>query len=175
MISNHTQLSVPATKLAARGQLTHIEGSSYRLEIPANKATGVGPVGSYWTAEAGEQELIQSRATTDIPEATLEQLGLADANLGFPFLPQYCAMDDGIDCPGGCWHLFEDLPVFDPVQLSWQNEGNAWEIGVDDSEDLHHTPKFQRWVKAGYSLVRVVKIATAEPQYHPLAYMAPAA
>lgn len=67
MISNHTQLSVPATELAARGQLTHIEGNSYRLEIPANKTTGVGSVGSYWTAEAGEHELIQSMATVESP------------------------------------------------------------------------------------------------------------
>jgi len=115
------------------------------------------------------------QSITDIPEATLEQLGLAKANFGFPFEPQYCAMDDGIDCPGGCWHLFEDLPSFDPVTLSWQNEGNAWEVGVDDSEDLHDTPEFQRWVKAGFSLVRVVKAAAAAPQYHPLAYMTPAA
>lgn len=109
-----------------------------------------------------------------IPEATLEQLGLANANFGFPFEPQYCAMDDGSDCPGRCWHLFEDLPTFDPVTLSWQNEGNAWEAGVDDSEDLHDIPEFQRWVKDDFSLVRVVKTATAAPQYHPLAYMTPA-
>lgn len=62
MISNHTQRSVPAADLAARGKLTHIDGDSYRLEIPADKATGVGSVGSYWTAEAGEHELIQSMA-----------------------------------------------------------------------------------------------------------------
>jgi|GEM_PF-4257273 len=113
-------------------------------------------------------------AEAPIPEATLEQLGLANANFGFAFEPQYFAMDDGIDCPGGCWHLFEDLPSFDPVTLSWQNEGNAWESGVDDSEDLHYTPEFQRWVKAEFSLVRVVETATAAPQYHPLAYMTPA-
>lgn len=63
MISNHTKRSVPAADLAARGSLTHIEGDTYRLDVPADKATGVGPVGSYWTAEAGEHELIQSMAT----------------------------------------------------------------------------------------------------------------
>lgn len=60
MISNHTQRSVPAAELAKCGKLTHISGDSFHLEIPANETTGVGPVGSYWTAEAGEQELIQS-------------------------------------------------------------------------------------------------------------------
>lgn len=65
MISNHTKQSVPAADLAARGQLIHIEGDSYRLEIPANKTTGVGPVGSYWTAEASEHELIQAVASVE--------------------------------------------------------------------------------------------------------------
>lgn len=65
MFSNHTQLSVPAIELAKRGQLTHIEGNTYRLEMPANKTTGVGSVGSYWTAEAGEHELIQSMASVE--------------------------------------------------------------------------------------------------------------
>ena len=37
------------------------------------------------------------QSITNIPEATLEQLGLANANFGFPFEPQYCAMDDGIE------------------------------------------------------------------------------
>lgn len=122
-------------------------------------------------AAATVQSLLEE---APIAEATLEQLGLANANFGFPFEPQYCAMDDGIDCPGGCWHLFEDLPTFDPDTLSWQNEGNAWQAGVDDSEDLHDTPEFQRWVKAEFSLVRVVKTAMTTPQYHPLAYMRPA-
>lgn len=111
----------------------------------------------------------------DIPEATLAQLDLADAKFGFAFEPLYCAMDDGMDRPGGCWHLFESRPSFDPVTLSWQSEGSAWEIGLDPSEDLHDTPEFQRRVKAGFSLVRVVKAATSMPQYHPLAYMTPAA
>lgn len=67
MICNHTKCSVPAADLAARGNLTHIDGDSYRLDEPADKATGVGPVGSYWTAEAGEHELIQSMATAEAP------------------------------------------------------------------------------------------------------------
>ena len=114
---------------------------------------------------------LTEQSILDIPEATLEQLGLEGADFGFPFVPLYCAMDDGIDRPGGCWHLFEDRPTFDPVTLSWQNEGNAWEIGVDDDDDLNHTPVFQRWVKAGFSLVRVVEKAAAAPQYHESAYM----
>ncbi|WP_326430413.1 hypothetical protein VQ574_20985 (plasmid) [Stutzerimonas frequens] len=72
MISNHTKQSVPAIDLAARGQLTNIEGDNYRLEIPANRTTGVGPVGSYWTAEAGEHELIQSMASVESPVNTSE-------------------------------------------------------------------------------------------------------
>lgn len=118
--------------------------------------------------------MTSEESTTEIPEATLEQLGLAKANFGFPFEPRYCAMDDGIDCAGGCWHLFEDLPTFDPDTLSWLNEGNAWEIGVDDSDNLSDTPEFQRWVKAEHSLVRLVSVTTAEPKYHQHAYMASA-
>ena len=105
-----------------------------------------------------------------MPEATLEQLGLGDANFGFPFEPRYCAMDDGLDRVGGCWHLFEERPSFDPITLSWQTTGNAWEAGIDDTEDLENTPSFQRRVKAGYSLVRIVPVATGEPRYNPLAY-----
>jgi len=55
MISNHTQQSVPANELALRGKLTHISGQSYRLEVPANPSTGVGPIGSTWTLEPGEE------------------------------------------------------------------------------------------------------------------------
>lgn len=55
MISNHTQQSVPASELAQQGKLSHIGGQSYRLDVPANPATGVGPVGSTWTLEPGEE------------------------------------------------------------------------------------------------------------------------
>ncbi|WP_155007507.1 MULTISPECIES: hypothetical protein [Pseudomonas syringae group] len=165
-------------ELAAAG----CNGCSARLlseksPVAPKPRRGVGSVETpEWPAHnEGSTMTKPDQSITDIPEATLEQLGLANANFGFPFEPQYCAMDDGIDCPAGCWHLFEDLPSFDPVTLSWKNDGNAWEVGVDDSEDLHDTPEFQRWVKAGFSLVRVVKHATAAPQYHPLAYMTPAA
>jgi hypothetical protein len=65
MISNHTQRSVPAAELAERGKLTHIDGDSYQLEIPADTTTGVGSVSSYWTAEAGEHETIQSLASVE--------------------------------------------------------------------------------------------------------------
>lgn len=107
----------------------------------------------------------------DLPEATLGQLGLRHAALGDAFKPAYCAMDDGIDGPGGCWHLFEELPTFDPVCLEWHSEGNTWEIGLDPSDDLCDTPEFQRWVKPGFSLVRIVEKADIGPRYHPLAMM----
>ncbi|HDS1721708.1 hypothetical protein NPS53_09360 [Pseudomonas putida] len=32
-----------------------LSGQSYRLDIPANPATGVGPIGSTWTLEPGEE------------------------------------------------------------------------------------------------------------------------
>lgn len=111
------------------------------------------------------------RSISDVPEATLEQLDLKHAAFGDTFRPSYCAMDDGIDRPGGCWHLFEEQPTFDPVSLEWQSEGDIWEIGLDPSEDLCQTPAFQRWVKAGFSLVRIVDNAGSEPRYHPLAMM----
>lgn len=55
MISNHTKQALPAADLAKSGKLILIGGDSYRHEIPANPNTGVGPMGSYWTAELGEQ------------------------------------------------------------------------------------------------------------------------
>ena len=111
-----------------------------------------------------------ARSILDVTEATLEQLGLQNAAYG-DFRPAFCAMDDGIDRPGGCWHLFEEMPTYDPVGLEWQTEGNSWEIGLDPSDDLCDTPEFQRWVKPGYSLVRIVEKADIEPRYHALAMM----
>jgi hypothetical protein len=107
----------------------------------------------------------------DIPEVTLQQLDLHNAAYGDNFTPRYAAMDDGIDQPGGCWHLFELRPCFDPVSLEWQSEGDIWEIGLDPSDDLCDTPEFQRWVKPGYSLVRIVAETDTEPRHHPLAFM----
>ncbi len=54
MISRHTKQTVPAAELAKRGALHKIGNDSYRLEIPANPMTGVGPISSYWQAEPGE-------------------------------------------------------------------------------------------------------------------------
>ena len=115
-----------------------------------------------------EAELAQS---IELPEATLLQLGVADPGFELPFKPLFCAMDDGFDRPGGCWYLFEDRPSFNTTTRFWDNEGNAWEIGLDDSEDLSDTPEFQRWVKPALSLVRIVEVATGQPQYHALAYV----
>lgn len=106
----------------------------------------------------------------DVTEATLAQLDLQNAAYG-DFRPAFYAMDDGIDRPGGCWHLFEERPTFDPVSLEWQSEGDSWEVGLDPSDDLCDTPEFQRWVKPGFSLVCIVEKAQIEPRYHPLAMM----
>jgi hypothetical protein len=59
MISSHTKQSVPAAELAKRGALYKIGKECYRLEIPANSTTGVGPIGSYWQAEPGEVVVLQ--------------------------------------------------------------------------------------------------------------------
>lgn len=107
----------------------------------------------------------------DIPEVTLHQLDLHNAAYGDNFTPRYAAMDDGIDRAGGCWHLFEKRPCFDPVSLEWQSDGASWEIGLDPSDDLCDTPEFQRWVKPGYSLVRIVEKTNIDPRHHPLAFM----
>ncbi|MBX6653794.1 hypothetical protein ISF12_11120 [Pseudomonas aeruginosa] len=105
------------------------------------------------------------------PVATLAQLGLATANFGFVFAPKYCAMDDGLDCPGGVWHLFEKRPVYDPVRYCWVSDGLEWEAGGDDTDDLTDTPEFQRWVKPGFSLIEIVEANEKDPMFHPLAYM----
>lgn len=55
MISSHTKLSRPAAELALRGSLKHVGGDNYHLQTPVNPSTGVGPIGSCWTAESGEQ------------------------------------------------------------------------------------------------------------------------
>ena len=54
MISMHTHKSVALRDLELRGELSHIGGGQYRLDIGANSATGAGPVSSYWTPEPGE-------------------------------------------------------------------------------------------------------------------------
>jgi len=120
----------------------------------------------------GATESVELDRVLDIPLATLKQLDLHDAAFGDDFKPAYCAMDDGLDRPGGCWHLFEDRPSFDPLSLQWQSNGDSWEIGLDPSTDLHDTPEFQRWVKPGFSLVRIVQMTDIEPSYHPVAMMA---
>lgn len=117
------------------------------------------------TNDGNEQSLLEA------PEATLEQLGLADAAFGSDFHPAYCAMDDGIDSVGGCWYLFEERPSFNPATLSWVSNGNAWEIGIDGTDDLRDTPVFQRRVKPEFSLVKIVKVATGEPRYSSFAYL----
>lgn len=115
-----------------------------------------------------ETELAKS---IELPEVTLAQLGLDSLDFELPLKPLYCAMEDGIDRPGGCWFLFEDRPSFDTRLRIWSNEGDAWEIGLDDSENLTDTPEFQRWVKPALSLCRIVDVATVEPRYHHLAYV----
>ncbi|MCF6783726.1 hypothetical protein [Stutzerimonas stutzeri] len=107
---------------------------------------------------------------SETPKATLAQLQLENANFGFEFTPRFCAMDDGIDHPAGCWRLFEERPVFNPQTLSWESDGAEWEVGLDPTDDLRDTPAFQRWVKPGFSLLEVVEATDAEPAYHPLAY-----
>lgn len=66
MISMHTRQSIPAAELMRRGALTHLgaaEGTGlFRLDIPANPTTGVGPVGSNWLSEVSD-----SPALTDLP------------------------------------------------------------------------------------------------------------
>lgn len=106
----------------------------------------------------------------DTPKATLAHLQLEDAKFGFEFTPRYCAMDDGLDRPAGCWRLFEERPTFDPLHLCWRSDGAEWEAGLDATDDLRETPGFQRWVKAGFSLVEVVESTVTAPAYHPYAY-----
>lgn len=55
MISTHTSQSIPAADLMQWGVLTLIGNDLYRHESPGNLATGVGPVGSTWRIEPGEQ------------------------------------------------------------------------------------------------------------------------
>lgn len=118
-----------------------------------------------------DQEENELAKSIELPEVTLAQLGLDSLDFEFPFKPLYCAMEDGIDRPGGCWFLFEDRPSFDTRSRLWNSEGNAWEIGLDDSENLTDTPVFQRWVKPALSLCRIVDVAIVEPRYHHLAYV----
>jgi hypothetical protein len=118
-----------------------------------------------------DQEETELAKSIELPEVTLAQLGLDTLGFELPFKPLYCAMEDGIDRPGGCWYLFEDRPSFDSRLRLWNNEGDAWEIGLDDSENLTDTPEFQRWVKPALSLCRIVDVATEAPRYHHLAYV----
>lgn len=64
MISLHTRQSMPVTSLLGLGALSVVNEAngehSFRLDIPANEATGVGAVGSYWHAEPSDHPALDA-------------------------------------------------------------------------------------------------------------------
>lgn len=69
MISTHTHRSTPAAELAQHGTLSHVGDDDYKFVIPANPATGAGPVTSWWTAEASDREHLQSLTASTAAES----------------------------------------------------------------------------------------------------------
>lgn len=109
------------------------------------------------------------------PEMTLAELGLSEHGAFLNFLhPGFIAMDDGQDCPGGVWHLFEVEPTYAFVDGQWVSSGKSYEIGCDDSADLSHTVERCRWLRPGWSLIRIVESANPDSFHHgEYAYLRP--
>ncbi|MBY5940542.1 hypothetical protein KUW00_06550 [Halomonas sp. DP5N14-9] len=86
-------------------------------------------------------------------EATLEKLELERVPFPEWFVPRFFAKDEaeGFD---GCWMVYDSKPHF--TNGEWVSNGSSYEIGVDDSEGLAHTPSICRGLEPSRSLFRIV-------------------
>jgi hypothetical protein len=64
MRSLHTKQSVPAKELLSRGKFKELDSDSgerlFAHERPGNQTSGVGPVGTYWAAEASDEACLRA-------------------------------------------------------------------------------------------------------------------
>jgi len=112
----------------------------------------------------------------ETPEMTLAQLGITvNGPYASHLVPRFIAMDNGQDCPGGVWHLFEKEPEYAFMRGRWVSDGRSYEIGGDDTDDLSMTPVPCRWLRPGWSLIRIVDEVTSTYQHGDYAFLRPRA
>lgn len=83
----------------------------------------------------------------DIPKFTHGELRLVDVTFPEGFIPRYVtkSVAEGYD---GIWHVHQHLPVY--LDGVWVSDGATYELGVDDTPDLIHTPAIGRGTETQY-------------------------
>ena len=72
-------------------------------------------------------------------KSTLQQLMIDDIPFPDGFKPTFCTKSEaeGFD---GIWHVHDTEPSFKSGE--WCSSGQVYEIGIDPSDGLDHTPAF---------------------------------
>lgn len=88
-------------------------------------------------------------------EATLRQLMLDRTPFPDGFAPAYCTKSaaEGFD---GIWHVHDSEPTFQSGE--WHSRGQVYEIGIDPSDSLDHTPEFTIGMGPEDSIFRIVLV-----------------
>ena len=86
-------------------------------------------------------------------EATLRQLGLSGISFPPEFAPRFCTKGaaEGYD---GIWHAHESEPSFQNGE--WSSPGQVYEIGIDPTPDLDHTPYVGRGLSPENAVFKIV-------------------
>ena len=91
----------------------------------------------------------------DIPTFTYTEMGLSGIHFPEGFVPRYVtkSIAEGYD---GIWHVHEHLPVH--LDGVWISDGYSYEIGVDDTPDLIHTPVIGRGAESQFCRYTLMEV-----------------
>jgi hypothetical protein len=86
-------------------------------------------------------------------KATLQQLMIDEVPFPNGFKPIFCTKSqaEGFD---GIWHAHDSEPSFKSGE--WRSAGQVYEIGIDPSDGLDHTPAIAMDLRAENSVFKIV-------------------